>query len=295
MGLATFVRTSVWQPLTASAMRLNSLVTDGHHSSQLRKLLWRQSDAVLLVLLEHVLTGARLVVGNTHLHWDPNVPHVKAAQAELAATALRQFAETSRDVPRGGGGGRGDEPPPAAGLVLAGDFNSVPHSQPEFFDPAKRRALPSPMPADWRGSAVYTMLSRGEVAADHPEHPDSFLSPKSSSAALGRPLRTGLALRDAYAGGLCDGPLPLSTHAGDFFGNLDYIWVSPGGEPPPTADEAGAPPGALAPAPAAAVRVEGLLSMPYALDEAEAIGPIPNAQWPSDHLCLGAKLVVEPA
>ena len=47
----------------------------------------------MFVLLEHARTKQRLVVGNTHLFWDPRYPHIKAAQAELACTAARAFME----------------------------------------------------------------------------------------------------------------------------------------------------------------------------------------------------------
>ena len=255
----------------------------------------------MFVLLEHARTKQRLVVGNTHLFWDPRYPHIKAAQAELACAAARSFIE-----------GRAVEGAPPPAFVLAGDFNSVPHMQPAFLPASQAAALPQPLPAKWGRSATYELLTQGYVAPGHPEHPDSFgkraavpdapeLAPpprkkqQLTSPGLG-PLHTGLPLRDGYEGALCAGPLPLSTHADDFAGCLDYIWVSTaeGTEPgsvgssgPVTRD--GGRDGRHGTA-CSPVDVLEVLDMPYSLASPEAFGKIPSAEWPSDHLALGALL-----
>ena len=80
------------------------------------------------------------------------------------------------------------------------------------------------------------------------------------------------ALVDAYRDALAPGPLPLSTHADDFAGTLDYIWHGgAGGEWAPT-------------------EVVEVLGMPYELGDAASFASIPDAQWPSDPLALGAVL-----
>lgn len=336
-GLATFVRSSAWKPVAAQAVRLGSVGLGSMASPaaasggakaprrlqrDLHMKLRGRDEAVLMLLLEHA-SGARLAVGNTHLHWDPRQPHLKAVQAEMAARALGAFAEAHHtDAER-----RGRDLP----ICLVGDFNSVPVVQPEWLPSAQRAALPEPLPPAWRGSAVYSLLSEGELPGSHPEHPDAWgqASPGGgagpaaaaddaprrfkkgkTSAGLPRthlagPLRTGLALRDAYAGGLGDGPLPLTTNASDFKGTLDYIWVggvaaegeasgagssaavphAKGAAPPPAEGTTGrAGSGALA--------VQELLGMPYGGENAAHFGPIPDEVWPSDHLAIGAVLAV---
>ena len=416
-GLAILVRSSQWRPLAARAQRLGTLDGARRHSGRLGLKLRSQSDSVMMLLLEHVATGARLVVANTHLHWDPRWPHLKASQAELVAHAVHAFALAS--IPRGApgaaspgatgatgatsaagraafgsaapgavhGGAEAQAPP----VAIAGDYNSVPHLQPHFLPAPLRRVLPAVLPDLWRPSAVYGLLSCGSLAADHPEHPSAFEAsehaaeagaqrdaegdasaaaeadtdpmsaavahlptagsgtgagahggargdagactaggadaPQSSHAAHGMaaemaagtesqacspeetqpplstraetrpakrrrkkkakvvgPLCTRLRLRDAYAGALGPGPLPLTTHADDFAGALDYIWI--GG----VATE-GAPGSGAAAAPPEVLEV---LSMPYDLAHADGFGKIPCQRWPSDHLCLGLLLAIRP-
>ena len=76
-------------------------------------------------------------------------------------------------------------------------------------------------------------------------------------------------MRDAYAGALAPGPLPLTTRADDFAGTLDYIWL----------DER--------------ARVRQVLRMPYPPERPEELGQIPDALWPSDHLPLGVQLQLQ--
>ena len=108
-------------------------------------------------------------------------------------------------------------------------------------------------------------------------------------------LQTGLCLRDAYHDALARGPLPLTTHADDFAGCIDYCWVSCG---PPNVEEVEGGSGHRTPLEAGAVdcsvapRVEVLevLDMPYDVAHPELFGRIPSADWPSDHLALGVLL-----
>ena len=80
------------------------------------------------------------------------------------------------------------------------------------------------------------------------------------------PLRASLRLKDAYAGAVCDGPLPLTTHADDFAGTLDYIWVS------------------------RAAEVSEVLEPPYEPSDAASFGKIPSEHFPSDHLAIGVRV-----
>jgi len=272
-GLAVFVRVAAWEPVAARAVLFSSLVEDGRHTGKLREKLRSQSDAAFMLLVRSRETGQRLLVVCTHLFWDPHFPHVKACQAELLCTAVSTYL-SELDEP--------GAPPPA--LVIAGDFNSVPHLQPRFLPEAQRGALPETPPDAWARSAAYGLLVSGAVAPDHPEHPDAFgkapadpaqpasKKPKRAAPQVG-PLLHELNLRDAYAGAIAPGPLPLSTHADDFAGNLDYVWI--GGD----------------------AVVRRVLTMPYDVARPDEFGKIPDAKWPSDHLALGVamQIVAAPA
>ena len=332
-GLATFVRSAAWKPVNVQAVRLGEDSDARGHIGSLQQTLRARDESVLLVLLEHVASGARLAVGNTHLHWDPRQPHVKSSQAELAARGLAAFASVRP------AGAPSTEASAAAScpIALVGDFNSVPHLQPSFLPSAQRAALPELLPVEWQASAVYRLLSNGNVESTHPEHPTAFragqaaskeaakedaaataaaaaaartvapsfakaaaaaaapcvepassLEPpsKRSRNAQKRPhhsnaseasggtqcnlgaLTTGVPLRDAYWGALAPGPLPLTTHADDFAGCLDYCWISP------------------------AIEVMEVLAMPYELNAPVVFGKIPSAEFPSDHLAIACTLAV---
>ena len=387
-GLAVFVRSSAWRPAAIKAHRLGSLDDAHRHSGRLAQKLRDQSDSLLLLLLQHTASGARVVIGNTHLHWDPRWPHLKASQGELAARCLDEFASSTgrgTTAARRAGGRAGPVAAPSLlpSVVLAGDFNSVPVLQPSFLRAEAQAALPSPLPPSWQASALYRLLSTGSVPPDHPEHPTAFeakhdvqSSPVQSSQGKARqgkasqgkaepdvqagggaaaastgaaerhrkkraktaaackpplgPLTTRLQLRDSHAHALSAGPLPLTTHADDFAGCIDYIFVSDcrgaaadGGmgssaaaEAPPSSDcpvaalpaAAGMPSGGadLSSSGGADLssssrqrhpRVEVLevLAMPYDLERPGAFGKVPSAEWPSDHLCLGALLGIPQA
>ena len=238
-GLACFVRTDAWRPLSTRAWLIRDLLADGRHGGAVRHKLKAQGDGLLMLSLEHVSSGARVCVTNTHLYWNPNFPHIKAAQAELVAAATADFAAEQRPAAserREGALSSDKRPLPA--VVIAGDLNSVPFMQPHFLPEAQRAALPEPLPEVWRAGAVYDLFAKGSLPPDHPEHPDTFgqqeamadgwapAPPKRGrrrSSRLGE-LSTGLRLRDAYASA-GSAPLPLTTNAGDFAGCLDYIWV----------------------------------------------------------------------
>lgn len=202
---------------------------------------------------------------------------------------------------------QGETPP---GFVLAGDFNSVPHLQPAFLPASLAARLPNPVPPPWSQSATYKLLASGEVESDHPEHPDNFMEhseyftctdpdadvPASKRKMLTKrmgSLSSKLCLRDGYFGSLTDGPLPLSTHAGDFAGCIDYIWLSD--------SSASVQVAAATPTESAVVRdctstsnvhVHKVLEMPYSLTTPETFEMIPSAQWPSDHLAIGVQISV---
>ena len=93
-----------------------------------------------------------------------------------------------------------------------------------------------------------------------------------------------MVLRDAYRDALADGPLPLSTHADDFRGCLDYCWVSTGEVPAQGEQSASATP--------SRVEVLKVLSMPYDLARPELFGKIPDADFASDHLAIGCEIGV---
>ena len=294
-GLAIFCKSGNWKPIAARSIRLSALLVDSVNTFQIpssdkrwppdvRRVLSKQDDStVLMQLLEHEATNLRLLMCTTHLFWDPRFPHVKASQADLVCLAIRHFAEESM----------AHSSKPLA-IVLAGDLNSTPHLQPAFLPSGRAEALPQPLPDAWRNSATYELLSTGSVASEHPEHPDSFSAqlpdgwhivsaanrPKHvlSPDSIGMLSTHGLSWQDAYHDALSNGPLPITTHADNFAGCLDYIWVGLGGDwgGESTCLRDG--------------RVTAVLDVPYDVTRPDSLGKIPDATWPSDHLALGVDI-----
>ena len=181
------------------------------------------------------------VVATVHLRWDPLFPALKAAQALLACCAVTSFVQRVSCATATAAGFQ-----PA--VVLAGDFNSTP------------------------ASSAYELLSIGEVSGDHPEL-------RGSMGVSGRSWCSPLPpLRDVYRNALRAGPLPCSTHADDFQGCVDYIWVIDASS---TAVTSGA---TTRWARHAGIEVLSVLQVPLSLEQ------IPNSRYPSDHMCIAARL-----
>ncbi|GIL47037.1 hypothetical protein Vafri_3872 [Volvox africanus] len=220
-----------------------------------------------------------LLAAVTHLFWNPAFPDVKSFQAAVLcqemATFLQRHARGGNGSGPAGGGGVVEVPVEEVPVVLAGDFNSLSHKRvPDVFDPKIPRG------PDGLVSGVYTLLTRGSLPTDHPDHPASRrrLGETSNLDFRGLDLTTaGLRLASAYC--LANGrEPPLTTRTATFAGCLDYIFVSP-----------------------QHFDVTSTLDFPYDLPLGSydtvrdplsdvKFPPIPNGAFPSDHLSLVALL-----
>ena len=116
---------------------------------------------------------------------------MKAVQVEIVCALAREYlASHASRAPQ----------LPIPALLIAGDFNSTPSTQPGFLPEVQRSELPEPFPSEWCRSAVYSLLETGKVQPSHPEHPDSF--GKSRYAAAGELLPA----KDFAVGGGIAGP-----------------------------------------------------------------------------------------
>ncbi|GLC54912.1 hypothetical protein PLESTB_000919400 [Pleodorina starrii] len=228
----------------------------------------RRQEGAILALLRHKPSQRPLLAAVTHLFWNPAFPDVKAFQA---AVLCREIAAFLRQHAEGAGEAAAGEVP----VILAGDFNSLSRKRlPDAFDPKIPRG------PDGLVSGVYTLLTRGSLPPDHPDHPATRRRPGETSNAdfRGVTLTTsGVNLTSAYR--LANGrDPPLTTRTTTFAGCLDYIFVSP-----------------------AHFDVTSTLELPYAMSPASCdavrdpltdvrFPPIPSSEFPSDHLSLVALL-----
>jgi len=122
----------------------------------------------------------KVLVVNTHIHWDPEFSDVKLMQSQLLMERLMDI--NSRQAPEG-------ETLP---MIVCGDFNSIP------------------------GSAVYKLLTSGEVEGNHKDFHNYDYGAYSNDG-----LKHRILLKSAYAE-VCGEP-PFTNYTGDFVGVLDYI------------------------------------------------------------------------
>lgn len=122
-------------------------------------------------------------------------------------------------------------------------------------------------------SGVYNLFERGVVDKTHHEHPATRHDFQEMAAQ--QFTTAGLRLQSAYAAGNDQQEPPLTTQTAWFEGCLDYIWSSVGHW-----------------------QVTHILEMPYKVMEgreprAEGFAAIPDAEFPSDHLAMGCRLVLQ--
>lgn len=228
--------------------------------------------ALRLANAEGQHTARGLCVANSHLHWDPRVPGLKALQAELLCRALHAFrAEVSA---------ADGAPRTAWPVVIGADLNSTPQREEGGGSGGATPSAAGLCPE----SGVYELMRSRTLDPSHPHHPAHFVPVTALRAAAARedapaanaappqpPLRPralshALRLESAYRQVL--GREPVHTnYTPDFKGTLDYVLVEQG------------------------VRARAVLDLP---DESElaAHGALPSCVHPSDHLPLEAHLAL---
>ena len=216
----------------------------------------------VVAFLENRITGARTMVGNAHIYWDPTFADVKVVQVAILMEAIaRKAEEWSKRPPcvdkspfrfsEEDSGPHGTAEPPveygpslsyASGpqipLILCGDFNSE------------------------HDSGVYELITQGELSGTHKD---------LASRSYGKFTRDGMhhpfKLRSAYD---LIGELSFTNYTPNFTGVLDYIWYSHN-----------------------TMEVKGLLGD---VDEnyLRSVPGFPNEHFPSDHLALKAEFELKP-
>jgi len=161
-----------------------------------------KDQIAVVTLLEHRASGARLIVANTHIHWDPEFRDVKLVQVAMLMDEVNKIANDFARLPSRLNLAEGYDKAPTYNngtkipTIVCGDFNSIPDS------------------------GVYEFLSRGNVANDH----EDFMS-----HVYGHYTSDGLShkfnLKSAYSH---VNELPFTNYTSGFFGRssllfLDYI------------------------------------------------------------------------
>ncbi|KAF2096762.1 hypothetical protein NA57DRAFT_78355 [Rhizodiscina lignyota] len=217
-----------------------------------------------IAFLENRLTGARIIVANTHVFWDPAYTDVKVVQVGILMEEITKMADKYAKWPpcedkqifkyangdsEGSAGADADEevkPGPSLQyddgteipLIICGDFNSVPDS------------------------GVYNLVGHGSMASNHTD---------LANRNYGNFTRDGIthpfALRSSYNH---IGELDFTNYTPGYTDVIDYIWYSTN-----------------------SLQVTGLLGNVDREYLARVPG-FPNWHFPSDHLALLAEFAVKP-
>ena len=239
---------------------INRLDMKGEHDI-FNRVMPRDNISVV-AFLENRYTGARFMIGNAHIYWDPVYEDVKLVQVAILMEQISKKSEewsmrpacTDKTAFRHSGvEGEEDttqditaEPGPSLEytsgtqipLIVCGDFNAA------------------------VGSGVYDLITKGELAGNHKD---------LANRSYGNFTRDGMyhpfKLKSAYS---IIGELKFTNYTPNFTGVLDYIWYS-----------------------ANAMEVKGLLGN---VDEQylRRVPGFPNAHFPSDHLALKAEFAIQP-
>ncbi len=265
-GCATFYKASKYILLDKHLIdfantAINRPDMKGEHDT-FNRVMPRDNIAVV-TFFENRLSGARMIVVNAHIYWDPAYEDVKVVQVAILLEQLSKLAEkwakhppctdkaafrhtevdgeTVSESP--------EEPPPEPSpsieyssgpqipLIVCGDFNAA------------------------AGSGVYDLITHGSLAGDHYD---------LSNRGYGNFTRDGMAhpftLKSAYTG---TDELSFTNYTPNFSGFIDYIWYS-----------------------ANALQLRGVLG-DVDQEYISKVPGFPNHHFPSDHLALKAEFSVK--
>lgn len=151
-----------------------------------------KDNIAVLTMLENKETLDRILVANTHLHWDPSFADVKLVQVGMLLDGIEKFATKYLNPPSTSPNGPTYASTSDLPTLIAGDFNSEPHS------------------------GVYEFLSKGLVRENHDDFGEYLYGDYTKEG-----LSHNLSLKSAYAS---IDELPFTNYTPDFKGVLDYIW-----------------------------------------------------------------------
>ena len=216
----------------------------------------------VVIFLENRLTGSRIIVGNTHIFWDPAFADVKLVQVAILMEEITRKANewstkppctdkavfrhseidgdpsAEQETPAEPGPSLEYSSGPQIPLIICGDFNSA------------------------FGTGVYDLITQGELPGTHED-----LGSRSYGNFTRHGMHHPFKLKSAYE---MMGELNFTNYTPTFTGVIDYIWYSSN-----------------------VMEVKGLLGN---VDEQylRRVPGFPNAHFPSDHLVLQADFAIKP-
>ncbi|GAA5928443.1 CCR4-Not complex 3'-5'-exoribonuclease subunit Ccr4 [Sporobolomyces koalae] len=151
-GCATFFKNTKFALVEQQLIEFNQIAMrrpDFKKTEDMFNRVMTKDQIAVVTLLEHRASGARLIVANTHIHWDPEFRDVKLVQVAMLMDEVSKIAADFARLPARMNLAEGYDKAPSYSngtkipTIVCGDFNSIPES------------------------GVYEFLSRGSVEKDH--------------------------------------------------------------------------------------------------------------------------------
>lgn len=121
-GCATFFRTNNFKLVDRKLVDYSGVVMTEDKFKKTEDLFNRfanKDNVALILVLQHITTGSKVLVANTHLHWDPEYNDVKTMQVAVLLDELqkmvRKYSKSRDDLNK-------------VPMVICGDFNSQTNS-----------------------------------------------------------------------------------------------------------------------------------------------------------------------
>jgi CCR4-NOT transcription complex subunit 6 len=264
-GCAVFYKASKWILLDKQLLDYANIAInrpDMKNQHDIFNRVMPKDNIGLICFFESRQTGARMIVANTHLAWEPTLPDVKLVQTAIMMENITRLAEKYArwpalkdkkmiQLPLEEGEQRVDAPEPGPSqeyrnntdipLLVCGDYNST-------YD-----------------SSVYELLSMGRVAPNHSDFGDHQYGSFTRDG-----IEHPFSMRSAYVhlNGTPD-ELTFTNYVPGFAEVIDYIWYSTN-----------------------TLEVVNLLGPPDR-DHLKRVPGFPNYHFPADHIQIMAEVVIK--
>lgn len=202
-GCATFFKSSVFALVEQHLIEFNQIALrrpDFKKTEDMFNRVMTKDNIAVVTLLEHRASGARLIVANAHITWEPQFRDVKLVQVAMLMEELNKISNDFARLP--------------ARMNLAEGYDKAPH----YSSGAK---IPTIICGDFNSepdSGVYEYLSTGHVEKNHGDFMDHVYGDYAVKGAS-----HGFKLKSAYSH---VNELPFTNFTPGFTGTIDYVWYT---------------------------------------------------------------------
>ncbi|ORZ20569.1 Endonuclease/exonuclease/phosphatase [Absidia repens] len=211
-GCATFYKADKFNLIEYHLLEYNHNALqrpDFKKSDDIYNRVMTKDNIAVMTILENKETLARVLVANSHIHWDPLFADVKLVQVGMLMDDMEKFASKHLK--------------PCASTVVTTPSSSPPSSRQNKKGPvyASTADMPTIICGDFNStpdSGVVEYLSKGAIKQDHNDFGNHVYGSYTTDG-ISHPL----SLKSAYAS--LD-EMPITNYTPGFKGMLDYIWYS---------------------------------------------------------------------